>query len=47
VCGLGGKPMDAKRSGSFHIQNKVTKEEKQARAEGVKREPAKAKGQGF
>ena len=47
MCAVCGKQMEPKESGHFHIKNKVTKEAKHAHADCVKREPAKAKEQGF
>jgi hypothetical protein len=39
--------MDAKQHGNFHIKNKLTRMEKHAHAECVRREPEKAKAEGF
>jgi hypothetical protein len=47
TCVVCGKPMDPNQWGNFHVMNKVTKEEKHAHAECVKREPAKAKEMWF
>src|SRR5712692_6276773 len=38
TCAVCGKPMDPNQWGNFHVKNKVTKEEKHAHAECVKRD---------
>ena len=47
TCAVCGKPMDANERGNFHIKNMVTKAERHAHAECVRREPAKAQSEGF
>ena len=46
-CAVCGKPMDPRQSGNYHVKNKLTKEEKHAHAECVRRETVKAKSEGF
>jgi hypothetical protein len=42
-CAVCRHPMDANERGDFHIKNQVTKAEKHAHADCVRREPTKAK----
>lgn len=47
TCAICGKAMDLKQSGNFHIKNKLTGSEKHVHAECLRREPERARSEGF
>jgi hypothetical protein len=47
TCTVCGKPMDPKQHGNFHIKNLLRAVAKHAHAECVRREPVKARAEGF